>query len=248
MRRGLAVAVSTVAFLLLSAACAGEPAPPTPTPPPPTPTPVLTDLLTSAGEKIAAMSSAKVRMVDETESGAPFFTMTLKSLEAEVKAPDRFRMVVQAESNAFGFSELEMLAVGDEAVMKFAKDAPWVPLPLDLVPFNFSGLGPTLRDVLYLLRDGDAVITGKESVAGAETTRVQGAILSEQLSDLITSVDAGHHVTLTLWVDDDNHVLQQMRIAGQIFDDDGAETTRLMTILGMDVPVEIELPEVVPGQ
>ena len=33
--------------------------------------------------------------------------------------------------------------------MKFAKDAPWVPLPLDLVPFNFAGLGPTLRDLLY---------------------------------------------------------------------------------------------------
>ena len=187
-------------------------------------------------------------MVDETESGAQFFTMTLKDLEAEIKAPDRFRMTVNAESTAFGFSELEMLAVGDEAVMKFAKDAPWVPLPIDLVPFNFAGLGPTLRDVLYVLRDGDGFISGKESVTGAPTTRVQGTILSEQLSDLITSVDPGHQVTLTFWIDDANHVLRQMRIAGQIFDDDGPETTRLMTILGMDVPVEIELPEVVSGQ
>ena len=246
LQRGLAVAVSMVAFLLLFSACGEQAEPPTPSPP--TPTPVLSDLFTSAGEIVAAMSSGKVRMVDETESGAPFFTMTLKSMEAEIKTPDRFRMIVNAESAAFGFSELEMLAVGDEAVMKFAKDAPWVPLPIDLVPFNFAGLGPTLRDVLLVIRDGDGVITGSETVTGAQTTRVEGTILSEQLSDLITSVNPGHTVTLTFWIDNDSHLLRQMRISGQIFDDDGPETTRLLTILGIDIPVEIELPEVVTGQ
>ena len=246
LRRGLAVAVSMAAFLFLSVACAEEAAGPPPAPP--SPTPVLSDLLTGVGEMAAVLSSAKVRMVDETESGAPFFTMTLKSMEAEIKAPDRFRMIVNAESNAFGFSELEMLAVGDEAVMKFAKDAPWVTLPLDLVPFNFAGLGPTLRDLLFVIRDGDGQITGRETVTGSLTTRVRGTVLSEQLSDLITSVDPGHKVTLTFWIGDDNRTLRQMRITGQIFDDDGEETTRLLTILGMDVPVEIELPEIVSGQ
>ena len=244
--RGLAIIVSLVALLFVSAACGEQTAAPPSAPP--TPTPVLSDLLTSAGEKMAAISSVKVGMVDETESGAPFFTMTLKSMEAEIKAPDRFRMIVNAESNAFGFSELEMLAVGDEAVMKFAKDAPWVPLPIDLVPFNFAGLGPTLRDVLFVIRDGDGVIAGSETVTGSMTSRVEGTVLSEQLSDLITSVDAGHEVKLTFWIDDSTHIVRQMRIAGQIFDDDGAGTTRLMTIRGIDVPVEIELPEVVSGQ
>ena len=244
--RGLAITVSMVAFLFLSAACAEE-APAEP-PAPPTPTPVLSDLLTSAGETMAAISSVKVGMVDETESGAPFFTMTLKSMEAEIKAPDSFRMIVNAESNAFGFSELEMMAVGDEAVMKFAKDAPWVPLPLDLVPFNFAGLGPVLRDVLFAIRDGDGRIMGRETVTGSMSSRVEGTVLSEQLSDLITSVDAGHRVKLTFWIDDTTYIVRQMRISGQIFDEDGAETNRLLTIRGIDVPVEIELPEVVSGQ
>ncbi len=246
LAQGLTIAASMMALLFVFAAC-GEQAP-DPTPVPPMPTPVLSDLLTSAGDRVAGMSSAKVRMVDETESGAKFFTMTLKSMEAEIKAPDRFRMIVNAESNAFGFSELEMMAVGDVAVMKFAKDAPWVPLPLDLVPFNFAGLGPTLRDVLFVLRDGNGVITGRETVTGSLTSRVEGTVLSEQLADLITSADSGHRVQLTFWIDDDGYLLRQMRISGQIFDDDGPETTRLLTILGMDVPVEIELPETVSGQ
>ena len=109
-RHGLAIAVSIVALLFLLAGCGEQAEAPPPTPP--TPTPVLSNLLTSAGETMAAISSVKVGMVDETESGAPFFTMTLKSMEAEIKSPDRFRMIVNAESNAFGFSELEMMAVG----------------------------------------------------------------------------------------------------------------------------------------
>ena len=120
-------------------------------------------------------------------------------------------------------------------------------MPLEQVPFNFAGLGPTLRDVLFMIRDGDGAITGSESVLGAQTIRVEGTVQSEQLSNLITSVDSGHTVTLTLWIDEAEHFLRQLRIAGQLYDDDGPETTRLVTIDGIDVPVEIELPDLGSG-
>ena len=161
-----------MAFLFLAAACGGESTPTA------TPAPVLSDVLTNAGEKMAAMSSAKFSMVDEKESGAKFFETTFKSLEAEVKAPDSFRMLVEVVSPAFGFVEIEMMAVGEQALMKFSKDAPWAPLPLDQVA---------------------------------------------------------------------EHFLRQLRIAGQLYDDDGPETTRLVTIDGINVPVEIELPDLGSG-
>ena len=242
LSRGLLITVLMMAFLLLAAACGGD------STPAPTPTPGVNDLLTKTGENLAAMSTAKFGMVDETESGAKFFGTTFKSMEAEVEAPASFRMVVDVVAPAFGFVEIEMLAVGDQAFMKLSKGAPWLPLPLDEVPFNFAGLGPTLRDVLFMIRDGDGAITGKESVQGVQASRVEGSIMSEQLSDLITSVDSGHTVTLTLWIDEAEHLLKQIRIAGQIYDDDGPETTRLLTIDGIDVPVEIQLPGAGSGQ
>ena len=239
LRRGLSITVVMVAFLFLVAACAGE------STPVPTPTPQLSDVLASAGEKLAAMSTAKFKMVDELESGAKFFKTTFKSMEADVKAPDSFRMVVEVVAPGFGFVEIEMVAVGDQAFMKFSKDAPWTPLPLDQIPFNFAGLGMTLSDLLATIEDG--TITGTESLGGARAIRVEGTLGSEELSSLITSVDPGLSVALTLWFDEAEHTLRQIRIAGQIYADDAPETVRVLTIEGMNVPVDIQLPEAGSG-
>ena len=147
LRRRLSITVLVMGLMLLAAACGSEPAPtaaPTsvPTvPPTPTPTPELTldSVLSSAGQGLAEMSTAKFRMIDELESGSKFFGMTLKSVEGEIKSPDGFRMLVNVETPNFGFVAIEMMAVGEQAYMKFSRDAPWAPLPLEQVPFNFGG-------------------------------------------------------------------------------------------------------------
>ncbi len=236
LRRGLSITVLMTAVLFLVVACNGES---TPTP---APTPTVSDLLSSAGGKMGAMSTAKFSMADETESGAKFFGTTFKSLEAEVKTPDSFRMMVDVVAPGFGFVQIEMLAVGDQAFMKLSKDAPWAPLPLDQVPFNFAGLGTTLRDLLSRIDDG--AIAGRESVLDTQAFRVEATIASEELSDLITSVDSGHTVTLTLWIDEAEHTLRQIKIEGRIYNDDAPETVRLVIIEAIDVPVEIQLPDV----
>ena len=227
---------------------------PTPTPTvPPTPTPTvaptptlapestLNELLSSAGEKLAAMSTARFQMIDETESGAPFFGTTFKSLEGEVKSPDSFRMLVKVVAPGLGFVEVEMLAVGDEAYMKFSKDAPWTPLPLEQVPFNFGQIGLTLSELLPAMHG--VVVIGRESVGDTQTIRIEGQITSEGMSTLITSADPGHAIVLTFWFDEVEHSLRQFRIAGKLFNDDAPETTRLLDISGVNVPVDIKLPE-----
>ena len=239
--RGLSIAVSMMALLFLVAACGGEPEPE------PAPDVDLDALLTGAGEVMAGMSTAEFSMVDELESSAKFFGTTFKRMETDVEAPDSFRMVVDVEAPGFGFVEIEMMAVGEEAYIKLSADAPWNPLPLDQVPFNFAGLGFTLRDLLITLKDG-AVVAGRESLDGAQTIRVDGTLSSDQLSALISSADPGHAVDLNLWIEETGHALKQIRITGQIYDDDAPETVRLLTIDGIDVPVDIQLPDLGSGQ
>ncbi len=231
---------------------------PTPTPtvaPTPTATALSTpmattdspvnDLISSAGEALVAMSTVTFRMIDELESGTKFFGTTLKTVEGEIKSPDSFRMTVDVVAPALGFLEIEMMAIGEEAYMKFSADAPWTPLPLEQVPFNFGGIGVTVSELLSTMKD--AAITGRESVEGIQTVRVEGIVVSEELSDLITSVDPGYPVTLTFWFDEEDHILQQFRIAGQVFADDAPETKRLLNFSNYNAPVDIQLPDVASG-
>ncbi|MCY3562929.1 MAG: LppX_LprAFG lipoprotein [bacterium] len=234
--RRLSITVAMMALASLVAACGGDSSPD------PAPDVDVDALLTGAGEVMAAMSTARFSMVDELESGAKFFGTTFKRMETEVESPDSFRMVVDVEAPGFGFVEIEMMAVGEEAYLKLSADAPWNPLPLEQVPFNFSGLGFTLQDLLTTIKDG-AVVAGRESLDGVQTIRVDGTLSSEQLSDLISSVDPGHAVSLGLWIDETDHALKQIRIAGRIYNDDAPETVRLLTIEGIDVSVDIELPD-----
>ena len=237
IRHGLLIAILLTGFVFAAAACGGEST---------RSLPELDELLPALGENLAAMETVNFDLVDEHESGAPFFSMSLRSLEGEIKAPSSFRMQVKVENPGFGFVEIGMLAVGDEAFMKFSEDAPWVPLPLDQVPFNFAGLGPTLSDLLPLIKD--TVITGRDSIEGDETIRVDGYVQSEELSSLITTVDSGHRVDLTLWITEDETNLRQLRIDGQIYDDDGPETSRLLRISSIGHEVDIELPDVASSQ
>ena len=241
LRRGLSLPVLVMVFLFLATAC-GASGEPTPTPEPEL---TLERVLESAGGKLAAMSTAKFEMIDEMESGAQFFRTTLKSVEGEIRSPDAARMLVDVEAPAMGFVEIEILAVKDLAYMKFSKDAPWVPLSIDQVPFNFGGIGITLSELLPIIRD--AAITGLESIEGVQTIRIEGNIVSEELSDLITSVDSGHPITLTFWIGAVDHTLRQLTIAGKIFNGDAPETRRRVIIRDINLPVDIQLPDIATG-
>ena len=227
-----------MASLLLVTACGSDPAPTTTEPEPEL---SLEEVLARTGENLASFSTATFQMVDENETGAKFFGSTLKNVDGEVESPDSARIVVEVESPAMGFAEIEIVAVGDVAFMKFSAGAPWNPLPLDQVPFNFVGLGVTLSDLLPLVQD--AAITATESVGGGPALRVDGTLMSEDLVTLITSADTGHPIDLSLWIGESDHTLRQIRISGQIFDDDGEGTSRLIILSDYNTPVDIQLPD-----
>ena len=54
-------------------------------------------------------------------------------------------------------------------------------------------------------------------------------------------------MALILWIDEAEHTLRQIRIAGQIYGDDAPETTRLLIIEEIDLPIDIQLPDIRSG-
>ena len=235
-RLRLSTSVVVMAFLLLSAGCNEEPEEPEVS---------LDELLASTGVELAAMSSVKFEMIDEMESGAKFFGSTLKKVEGEVSNPDSVRMLVDVVAPGLGFAEIEIVAIGEQSYVKFSRGAPWTPLAIEQVPFNFVGLGVTLSELLPVMQN--ATIVGRESMEGARTVRVDGTLVSDELSNFITSVVSGHPIALSLWIDESEHTLRRLRIDGQIFDDDAPETTRLINFVGVNAPVDIQLPNIASG-
>lgn len=233
------LAITTlVGSLLLTSACGSESTPTT------TSEPELTidDLFAGVGNSLESFMTARFRMIDELESGTKFFGATLKSVDGEVQSPDRARMTVEVESPVMGFAEIEIVAAGDQAYVRLFSGSSWSPLPLEDVPFNFAGLGSILSGLLPYI--DEPIIAGREALGDAQTIRVEGRLVSEDLSSLITSADPGHENELTLWIDQTDYSLWQLRIAGKIFDDDGPDTSRLIIFSDYDTPVEIQLPDV----
>ena len=232
----LSISVMAMALLFLAVGCSDEE--------PEEPELSLDELLANTGEELAAMSSVKFEMIDEMESGAKFFGATLKKVEGEVDNPDSVRLLVDVIAG-LGFAKIEIVAIGEESYIKFSRDAPWTPLPLEQVPFNFVGLGVTLSDLLSVMQN--ATIVGRESIDGTRAVRVDGTMVSDELSNLITSVDSGHPIAVSLWIEESEHILRRLRIDGQIFDDDAPETIRLINLLDINSPIDIQLPNIASG-
>ena len=229
-----------IVVLMLLAACAEESAPTTTEPL------GVDEILTEVGTKVAAVSTARFVLVDELETGAPFLGTALKRMEAVAETPNNFQMLADVEAPVFGFVQVQIVKVGDQTVMKLYEGAPWSPLSPDQVPFDFEGLGAVFSDLPTKI--SEAAIAGQEVLDGVQTIRIEGSTSSDHLAPLITSADPGHTVDLTLWVEETTFDLRQVRIAGQLYDDDAPETTRLLTLDDVNQPVDIQLPDNSAGQ
>ena len=106
--------------------------------------------------------------------------------------------------------------------------------------------GANLRDALPLVQG--VTVAGRESVLGIDTVRVDGTIASEQLSAFFPAADSGHRVGLSLWIDDSALTLRAIGLHGQIYNSDAPGTRRIMTIEAINVPIDIQVPDIASGQ
>ncbi len=127
--RLLSITLLLIGSLFLAAACSEEPTPAPTATPVPTPTPSVDDFLAAVGASITGMETAKFGLIDETETGALFLGMTFKSMEAELETPSSVRMVVSVGASGFGFVEIEIIEVEEQAFLKLSEGAPWAHCP-----------------------------------------------------------------------------------------------------------------------
>ena len=165
----------------------------------------------------------------------------MTKISGVVSIPDRFAVTVEAESEfPKSYLEISIITIDDTAYMTDIFTGRWNQISLDSLPFNLSGLGKTLADIVEAVESPRVV--GEERLRGVDTLHIQGNIASEDLSELVPGSGEGFPVQLDLWLDRSQGLLQQVHIIGRVVPTDAPNTVRQLTLEDINQPVNIEPP------
>jgi len=241
----LKVKALAVAFLLagLVAACGTD----TPTESPETtseidPGPALQQAVT----QLLALESASFSLDHLKGSTVLVPGVLMTKVSGEVSIPDRFSVTVEAESESpKSYLEIGIVTIEDTAYMTGIFGGGWNKISPDSLPFNLSGLGRTLADIVDAIQTPRVI--GQERLRDVDTLHIGGGVDSQDLAELVPGAGEGFPVGLELWLDRSQGLLQQVLIVGRVVPTDGTDTVRELTLEDINQPVEIEAPGDVSG-
>ena len=232
MELGRKLVLAAVPVLALVLACGSDKAPPTAE---------VEYSIPQAVDQLLALESASFTLehLQGTTVLVPGVLMT--KAYGEVDIPDRFRVTVEAESvSPKTYIEISIITIENKTYMTGLFGWRWNEVPADTLPFNLSGLGQTLANIVDAIEEGRGL--GQERLQGVDTVRLGGNISSEDLSELIPGAGSGFPVALELWLAPAG-LLRQVKIIGRVVPTDDADTVRRLVLNDTNQPVTINPPE-----
>ena len=208
--------------------------------PMPSPTPVdpKTELRRTV-ERLLALES--VSFVLEQTVGATTLSPGIEMNRAygAVIVPGKFDVTVEAQ---FGnlYVELGMASIDGVSYMTNPLTGQWAVVPAESIPINLLTLGDTLAGIVEAVQEPE--LLAKTALDDVDVYHIRGNILSDDLSELVPNADAGHPVTLEIWVEQESATLSKATIAGQVTNDDVPDALRVLTLDNVNQPVTIEPP------
>ena len=197
--------------------------------------------MSQAVAQLLALESASFTL-DHLEGSTilvPGVLMT--KVSGEVSIPGRFSVTVEAESEfPKSYIEISIITIDDTAYMTDIFSGRWNQISADSLPFNLSGLGQTLADIVEAVQE--PTVIGQERLGDLDTLHIKGQIASEDLSELVPGAGQGFTVQLELWLDQSQGLLQQVHIIGRVVPTDKTNTLRQLTLEDINQPVVIEPP------
>ena len=163
----------------------------------------------------------------------------------EVSVPDRFRVTVEAESEfPRSYIEISIITIENTSYMTNIFGGGWSQVPTESLPFNLSGLGKTLAEIVAAVQQPRAI--HDERLNDVDTLYITGGIASQDLSGLVPGAGDDFPVILDLWLEK-NGLLRQVDIIGRVVPTDDADTVRRLTLDDINQPVDINPPGNSPG-
>ncbi len=199
-------------------------------------------VLRRAAKRMLGLRSATFVLDHRKGSTSLFPGVELTKASGVVDIPDKYRVVVEAQSTTpKAFIEVTVVSVDGEVRMTDFFTGRGRVVPQSVWPVDFSQLGVTVAEIIRAVTLPE--LLGTETVGGLETWHIRGAIKAQELAGLVPGAGEGSDVGVDLWVEMPGGLLVQVLISGPILSNDIPDVERLLTLGDFDLPVVIDLPE-----
>ena len=206
------------------------------------PGPVLEQAVT----QLLALESASFSLTHLKGSTALVPGVSMTMVSGEISIPDRFSVTVEARSEfPKSYLEISIVTIENTAYMTNIFGGGWNQISPDSLPFNLLRLGQTLAGIVDAMQSPR--VLGEERLNGIDTLYINGTIDSQDLAQLVPGAGEGFPVSLELWLDQSQGLLQKVLIVGRVVPTDDTDTVRELTLKDINQPVTIEVPGDVSG-
>ena len=206
------------------------------------PGPVLEQAVT----QLLALESASFSLTHLKGSTALVPGVSMTMVSGEISIPDRFSVTVEARSEfPKSYLEISIVTIENTAYMTNIFGGGWNQISPDSLPFNLLRLGQTLAGIVDAMQSPR--VLGEERLNGIDTLYINGTIDSQDLAQLVPGAGEGFPVSLELWLDQSQGLLQKVLIVGRVVPTDDTDTVRELTLKDINQPVNIEVPSDVSG-
>ena len=236
-----------LAFVLLFAAGCGSKKAVKPTPAPtliatPTPTPTPQQRIQGAAQKMQALSAFHFLLTHENGSSAIALGLQKTRAEGDFENPNRFKATVNA--NALGSIPVTVKVIN-------VADTTWITNPLQsgdhyqILPNGTSaaaifdpntGIFKAAHDIK------DPQLTGSDKVGSVDTWVVQGTVDAGDLTSIATDAQAGHQVTMKVWIGKEDSLVYKIRLEGPLSDSEPKNIARQIDLSQFNEKLDIQPP------
>jgi hypothetical protein len=233
-----------VLVLLLAAACGSKKAPAAVATraPTPTPTPTPQERIQSAAQHMQALSAFHFLLTHENGASAIALGLQMTRAEGDFENPNRFKATVDAKALGGIAVTVKVINVADKT---------WITNPLlggdhyQILPNGTSaaaifdpntGIFKAAHDIK------DPQLTGSDKIGSVDTWVVQGTVDAGDLTSIATDAQAGHQVTMKVWIGKEDSLVYRIRLEGPLSDSEPKNIARQIDLTQFNEKLDIQPP------
>jgi len=225
----LACSVVTLVVVLVAAGCGGGGS-----------APAADDLV---AESVAATSQVKSfhLVIDTSNIATSGSGLSLKFVDGDVVVPDKLKGKVGGTFAGISVTT-ELIVVGETYYLRSPFGNTWQKIDVATLPAAF--FDPEHGILAVIKGASDLQNDGSEEVGGVDCYRIEGKVVADDLTTLLSGASGTQQLDMELWIGKDDKLVRRLQLTGPISPDESEDAVRTVELSEFDEAVQITAPPV----